>query len=438
MPSAIARCVSSFPVTLVVLLSASALVVGAGCASSGHRAASEPTPQPVDGASADVQAIFDDAGSAAAAYTPALALFGEAGGRSRAEGSAAVGENFRQVSFAVEGADFDPSISPDGERLYFASTAHAATADIYVKSIDGRTVTQLTNDPASDVMPAVSPDGSRVAFASNRNGSWDLFVINASGGQAVEITSDAAAELHPSWSPDGRHIVYSKLGEVSGRWEIWITEVNRNAVKRFLTYGLFPHWHPTQSRIAFQRARDRGERLFSIWTFDLSRNEATALTELASSPVAALVNPRWSPDGSRLAFAAVMNPQEARVNDRPVLADIWVVDAKGGSRANLTNGRYSNLMPTWGPDHEVYFVSDRGGLDNVWSANTTQAHLAALPVGDGDPHDPTAASTTITTKSAPMQMPGPSVVSNDAPLEPLPATAEETPEIANVPLSPER
>jgi hypothetical protein len=63
------------------------------------------------------------------------------------------GANRTPVSFAMEGADFDPDISPDGRRLVYASTQHRMTSDIYVKTIDSRVVSQLTSDPANDVMP---------------------------------------------------------------------------------------------------------------------------------------------------------------------------------------------------------------------------------------------------------------------------------------------
>lgn len=423
-----------------LLVSALLAVCGlaAGCSSGGSASATasaEPAPAP-----APMNAIFDDAGALAAPrYSTQLAMFGgspEFGPAGNPE--AAVGENARQVSFALEGGDFDPALSADGEMIYFASTAHAENADIYVKSVDGRSVTQLTTDPASDVMPAVSPDGTRVAFASNRNGTWDLYVMNSTGGQPVEITSDASQELSPTWSPDGRYIAYCRLGETSGRWEIWVSEVNRNAVKRFLTYGLFPDWHPTQNKIVFQRARDRGERLFSIWSLELVRGEATTLTELASSPIAALVNPTWSPDGSRIAFAAVMNPENAPPDlASAVQSDVWVMDDKGGSRTNVTGGRYANLMPAWGPDNTLYYVSDRTGVETIWSSDTTTSAVASAPVGgrtmtaQAKPAKPEPAEAQpVMATSA--RIPVVEVVPSDAHDH-----AEAAPEMANVP-TPER
>ncbi|MBC7771342.1 MAG: PD40 domain-containing protein, partial [Pyrinomonadaceae bacterium] len=128
-------------------------------------------------------------------------------------------DSLAQVTFASQGSDFDPAVSRDGQFIVYASTQHRPTADIYMKSVNGRTITQLTADPGQDVMPTVSPDGKRVAFASNRSGSWDVYVMTSSGGQAVQVTSDPAHELHPSWSPDGTQLVFSRMGPTSGRWE---------------------------------------------------------------------------------------------------------------------------------------------------------------------------------------------------------------------------
>ncbi|MHC4416836.1 MAG: TolB-like translocation protein, partial [Planctomycetota bacterium] len=58
--------------------------------------------------------------------------------------------NVAQITFATEGACSDPDVDRAGERMVFASTQHSATSDIYMKSTHGRTLTQLTTDPADD------------------------------------------------------------------------------------------------------------------------------------------------------------------------------------------------------------------------------------------------------------------------------------------------
>lgn len=296
-------------------------------------------------------------------------------------------ESLAQVTFAKYGSDFDPSISRDGKTIVFSSTQHRPTADIYIKAVNGRTVTQLTADPAQDVMPSLSPDGARVAFASNRSGSWDIYIMSVTGGQAVQVTADSAQELHPSWSPDGSKLVYSRLGQVSGRWEMWVIDIEKPMSSEFIGYGLFPSWCPVagtgdhgRDKIVFQRSRERGDRAFSVWTVDYKMGDASSPTEIASHQAAAFINPTWSPDGNWIVFASIPFVGEAPAapaTHRPARSDLWMCAVDGSGRVNLTTGRSVNLMPTWGADSRIYFISDRSGTENVWSIGTDKAMLAA-------------------------------------------------------------
>ena len=134
---------------------------------------------------------------------------------------------------------------------------------------------------------------------------------------------------------------------------------------------MFPQWcpDPTKSKILFQRAKQRGSRDYSVWTIDYVNGQAMHPTEIVSAANAALINPAWSPDGSRVVFAAVIDPEKSP-QDRPVQSDLWVVNIDGSQRTNLTNGQFANFQPAWAGDN-VYFVSDRSGVDNVWSVNTS-------------------------------------------------------------------
>lgn len=313
-----------------------------------------------------------------------MGLYGQLSARPDARVSPMDGPgNVRRVSFTLEGADFDPEVDPTGKFVVYASTRHRTQSDIYVKSIDGAAVTQLTSDPAADMMPTFSPDGQQIAFASERSGNWDIYVMEARGGQAVQITDSPAHEIHPSFSPDGTQLVYSTLSQASGQWELVVVDLQNTATKKYIGSGLLPNWSPTDNRILFQRARQRGTRWFSIWTLTYENGEAHSPTELAASDNAACITPDWSPDGKHVVFCTVINPQYDDGRS-PTYADLWVMEEDGSNRSRLTHGQFTNLQPDWSRGGSIFFVSDRGGegLENVFALRADQAIRVADTAGE--------------------------------------------------------
>lgn len=347
------------------LLSGVALGVVVGSSGCAHTA---PEPQPS-------AAVFTDTDDAA----PQVNMFGEVNGVARTVATPIGDQGFQQQTYVDEGYDSDVTISPNGKLLAFASTRHSEHAGIYTQRVDGTAVTKLTAEDADNAFPTFSPDGKQIAFCSTRSGSWNIYLMDIEGRNVVQITSGETQCVHPSYSPDGGRLVYSALGERTNEWELWTVNLTTGE-KRQIGYGLFPSWSPSKQveRIAFQRARQRGSRWFSLWTLDLVEGEARQVTEVAVSSNAAIVSPSWSPDGKRLVFATIVNPvppvasannskTAAPVTHRKSEQDLWTIAADGSDRRRLTDGNGINLSPVWSGDNRVYFISDRSGPECVWS-----------------------------------------------------------------------
>ncbi|TMC59597.1 MAG: hypothetical protein E6J17_10995 [Chloroflexi bacterium] len=72
------------------------------------------------------------------------------------------------------------------------------------------------------------------------------------------------------------------------------------------------------------------------------------LTQLTNTPTELEFRPGFSPDGKKITFASI--PLTADHPDGSAPADIWVMNANGTHRTNITNTpNFNERAPDWGP-----------------------------------------------------------------------------------------
>jgi len=209
------------------------------------------------------------------------------------------------------------------------------------------------------------------------------------GGAPTQITSDADEEVQPTWAPDGRRLAFSRKNGRTGSWEIWIVDVTEPGVRTFVCEGFLPRWSPvaSQDTLLFQRARQRGSRLYGVWTIDLVRGEGRNPTEVVSAKNAAILQPNWSPDGAQIVFTTVVNPDGG--GEWPEQSDIWIVNADGTDRVVVVMSKVC-LGSTWLEFETVgyalaEFVYDPNDppADRAITGEVTQPDLASVETGYG-------------------------------------------------------
>ena len=170
--------------------------------------------------------------------------------------------------------------------------------------------------------------GTQIAFVSSRNGTKEIWLMDYDGANQHPLTSLRSIALTPRWSPDASRIAFTCFK---------------------------PMIRVTSAQIC----------MYSIDT-----------GKLVSFPQFKGTNssPSWSPDGSQIIFSSSMqgNPE------------IYVSDANGGRPKRLTNSNSANTSATWNPKtgQTVVFVSDRGGVPQLYSMNSDGTSVSKFDLPD--------------------------------------------------------
>jgi Tol biopolymer transport system component len=265
---------------------------------------------------------------------------------------------------ALNGGLHSPVWSPNGRRIAFVNgnspwiqSFNVDVSSICIVDANGGMPVRVTGEDFMYTSPAWL-DENHLLFISNRDGLREVYVIDVgpTGPRGEPQKVPGATDAHSiSYSIDGRRLAFSKA---TARQNIWASRIGSGPVS-------IRDGHPVTSENAIIENHDvspGGEWIVYHSTVrgnaDIFKKRVAggSTISIADSPVDEGV-PRWSPDGTEIAFVR---------RDGGGGLEVMVVDADGGTPLQVASG-LSTWIVCWSPSGlEIVYPSDRTGRKEAW------------------------------------------------------------------------
>ncbi|MGA7351648.1 MAG: protein kinase [Acidobacteriaceae bacterium] len=280
---------------------------------------------------------------------------------------------------------FDATWAPGGNSLYYARGP-----EIWVARSDGSEARTILRVPGQPYWIRFSHNGGMIRFTSwdeklNTNRLWEARADGTHLRRLLDGWNPQPNDCCGAWMPDGRYFIFASAR--GGSWNLWAIREKRDWWRKTnpepvrLTVGQMSSQAPLPStdgkRIFFVGASPRGElerfdagkKVFvpylpglsaeglafsrdgarmayatvpegTLWE---SKADGTDRRELTFAPMQAGL-PRWSPDGTQIAFSG-REPGKSW--------EVYIVPAEGGNPERVTSGDNDDLYPAWSPSGDA-------------------------------------------------------------------------------------
>ncbi len=258
------------------------------------------------------------------------------------------------------------AISPDGSRVAYVVREPLMEGEkseylshIWVAAADGSRNAQFTRGESSASGPAFSPDGEWLAFTTARSGSNQIWVIPMGGGEARQVTDAKPGVGQFRWSPDGGAFAFV-MSDPQTEEEEKATKEKRDVI---LVDQNFKFGH-----------------IYTV-SFDPASTETAEATRVTEGEFH-VTGFDWSPDGAQFVFAHQADP---RINTGRLSGDIALVPATGGEVRQLVTGPGVESSPRWSPDGSLIAYGSTGsqiepvGLADLYVADAETGESRMLP-----------------------------------------------------------
>src|SRR5256885_2082468 len=308
--------------------------------------------------------------------------------------------NVKQLSFGGENAE--AYFSADGRKLIFQSTREGHKCDqIYTMNVDGSDVKLVSSGDGTTTCSYFFPNGKRVLYSSTQLGGklcpprpdrsqgyvWavydtvEIFTANPDGSNLKRLTTTPGYDAETTINRQGKLVFTSKR---DGDLDIYTMDASGKNVKRLtneLGYDGGPFWSYDGKQIVYRAYHPQGEKekanyiallkqnlirptVLDIWVMNADGSNKRQVTNLNKASFA----PYFFPDGKRIIFAS--NYADPKGRD----FDLYSIRTDGTGMERITYNPSFDGFPMFSPDgQKLVFASNRNaskpGETNIFIAD---------------------------------------------------------------------
>jgi TolB protein len=309
--------------------------------------------------------------------------------------------NVKQLTFGGENAE--AYFSSDGKQLIFQSTRDGRGCDqIYTMNVDGSDVKMISNGDGRTTCSYFFPGAKRVLYSSTHLGdkqcpprpdfskgyvwavypSFDVFTARPDGSDLKQLTNTPGYDAETTITLDGKKLVFTSMRD--GDLDIYTMDANGKNVRRLtneLGYDGGPFWSYDGKQIVYRAHHPKTDQQKTDYTELLKQNLIRPTTleiwvmnadgsnkRQVTSNGKANFGPYFFPNGKRIIFASNMDDPRGRN------FDLYAINVDGSGLERITFNETFDGFPMFSPDgKKLVFASNRNakasGDTNVFIAD---------------------------------------------------------------------
>lgn len=309
--------------------------------------------------------------------------------------------NIKQLTFGGENAE--AYFSADGKQLIFQATREGYGCDqIYTMNIDGSNVKMISNGEGRTTCSYFYPGNKRVLYSSTHLGdkqcpappdrsrgyvwavypTFDVFSANADGSNPKQLTNTPGYDAETTITLDGKKLVFTSMRD--GDLDIYTMDADGKNVRRLTTelgYDGGPFWSYDGKQIVYRAHHPKTDEQKADYTSLLKQNliRPTVLEifvmnadgsnkRQVTSNGKANFGPYFFPDGKRIIFSSNIDDPRGRN------FDLYKINVDGTGLERITFNETFDGFPMFSPDgKKLVFASNRNaakqGDTNIFIAD---------------------------------------------------------------------